>query len=333
MGLCNKTKRIIGLGIWILSQRSSFLRRHLARMGMRTRMEWFERFTGYTELVNGKVAQLTNIHRNYLSFTLHWRGWKYYEPITMLLFDRLLTDAEMFIDIGANIGLFSLVAASKEPKVKTVAFEPNPKLFAILMENANANDFCITCESKAISDKCSTSEFYVPESDMSGSLEPDFSERHRAVHTVSTVTLDAYIEEHARPGSLLLKIDVEGHEQSVLRGARETLRNIRPDIIVEVVREYDETIEAMLKECGYAFYRIAATGFCEVDGLSSAQERAGGEFNFLVTVRTPDEVSHLYEQCRHRIETLDLSQSSLKGRNQLDRLHQDDDARARRANG
>ena len=61
----------------------------------------------------------------------------------------------------------------------------------------------------------------------------------------------------------------------------------------------------MLKDSGYAFYRIEPSGFHKADRLAAPHAHAKSDFNYLVTVRTPEEVANLYAQCRSRIESLD----------------------------
>lgn len=312
MRLSLSAKRLIGSALWLSSSKFPELRRRLARFGLRTDTEWFEGFTGSAQVPNGNIIRLTNIDKNYLSFELHWKGWRYYEPVTILLLGQLLKQADMFIDVGANVGYYSLVAASENPTLKIVAFEPNPKLFTMLNDNISANGFQIVSEDIAMSDKTGSGEFFVPESDMSGSLEPAFRENHCSVPTVSTITLDDYMRKSPDVKVSLIKIDVEGHEQSVLRGASETLKNIHPDIILEVLQKYDVETESMLKQFGYSFYTITSSGFHHTKHLAPCREMSGYlSYNFLVTVRTPKEVADFYDSVRRKIETLDLSQTTL----------------------
>lgn len=97
-------------------------------------------------MASRKSATITNIDKNYLSFELFWKGWEYYEPITMLLLSELLRDKDVFFDIGANIGYYSICAASERGNLRVIAFEPHPKLFPILQDNARVNGYDITCE-------------------------------------------------------------------------------------------------------------------------------------------------------------------------------------------
>jgi FkbM family methyltransferase len=307
MELSDSLKRAVGVVIWKLTYPSPALRRSLAKTGMRTSPSWFKGRVGFAQVINGRSVKLTNIDQHYLSFKLHWQGWRGYEPVTMLLYEQLLQGAKTVIDIGANCGYFSMVAASECSDIRVIAFEPNPKLFRILRENVEANGFSIVCEDKAVSDHTGSSEFYLAASDMSGSLEHDFREQHQGVQSVTTVTLDDYLRGSDDSPPMIIKIDVEGHEQSVLRGAGQTLEKYKPDLILEVLAPYSDDVEQMLVGLGYSFYSISPTGLQPSARLVPVKGNKGTEYNNFVTVRAPEQVQHMYERYTERIELLETT--------------------------
>ncbi len=149
-----------------------------------------------------------------------WIGWEEQEELRAL--SRLLHPGDSFIDCGANIGLWSLVAAPiVGPEGQVDAFEPSPDVARRLAAHA-AQSPVIKVHAAALSDR-------------PGSVTLDVGSHHNLAHisdngtiAVAATTLDAALE---RPPSGI-KIDVEGHELQVLQGAREALAQ-RPWIVIE----------------------------------------------------------------------------------------------------
>jgi len=136
-----------------------------------------------------------------------------------------------FIDVGANIGGWSIRAAKLFRQV--FAFEPDRNVSALLRATMPAN---VIVYPIALSDHSGTAQLAVPVLDgrevatrasLQSGANPGFSEIHREV---PLATLDSYqLRDIAA-----IKIDVEGHEASVLDGAAETIARERPVLIVEV---------------------------------------------------------------------------------------------------
>ncbi len=158
-----------------------------------------------------------------------------------------------FVDIGANIGAWSIRAAGLFPQV--YAFEPDENVFALLQATAPAN---VRVHSIALSNRSGISQLAVPVVDgkelaTRASLEkganPGFTEIHR---DVALATLDS---QQLRDIAVI-KIDVEGHEAFVLDGAAETITRERPVLIVEIEERHHrgrsrEVFERLLSR-GYA---------------------------------------------------------------------------------
>jgi FkbM family methyltransferase len=149
-----------------------------------------------------------------------WIGWEEQEELRALR--RLLQSGETFVDCGANIGLWSLVAAPLVwPDGRVVAFEPNPAV-AKRLADAAVQSSVIEVHAVALSDE-------------PGVLALAAGREHNLArvssegrHSVAATTLDAVLER--RPDGI--KIDVEGYELNVLRGAVGALAH-RPWVIVE----------------------------------------------------------------------------------------------------
>lgn len=136
-----------------------------------------------------------------------------------------------FIDVGANIGTWSIRGAKLFPKV--YAFEPDRNLTALLRSTMPAN---VLIYSVALSDHSGTAQLAVPfvngkevtsRASLESSANLEFSEIYREV---ALTTLDSYQLRNIA----VIKIDVEGHEGLVLDGAAETIARERPVLIVEI---------------------------------------------------------------------------------------------------
>ena len=136
----------------------------------------------------------------------------------------LLRVGDTFIDIGANIGYYTVVASKVVGDTgRVIAFEPDPVSFALLKRNVEEND-CrnVTLLQKALSNSPGTLKLFLNESNKGAHRIFDRSGELNFVE-VEAMRLDDYLEDH--PGRVdLIKIDTEGAEGLILQGMRETLR-------------------------------------------------------------------------------------------------------------
>ena len=150
---------------------------------------------------------------------------------------RLLDKGEMFWDIGANIGYFSLLAAAAlQQSGRVIAFEPGQVAYARLMDNIALNPFRnITTFNLAVTDREGEAALHLAAGTADGCASlygagPEVTARE----ICRTVSLDGFAPSHALPGPDFIKIDVEGAELFVLQGAREILSVSRPLVLVEL---------------------------------------------------------------------------------------------------
>jgi len=129
----------------------------------------------------------------------------------------LFRDGDVFIDVGANVGLYSKLLSRLQtfhPTLRIVAFEPHPATFQRLKENLSTTAAQVHCV--ALSGSTTRLQFFEGSASAVFSAEPSpFSLRNRVVW-IETKRLD---EMPLPDGPIVLKIDVEGHEFEVLRGA------------------------------------------------------------------------------------------------------------------
>jgi FkbM family methyltransferase len=150
----------------------------------------------------------------------------------------LLHPGDLVVDVGANFGFWALAAANLGCSV--VAIEPIPPTRELLVANAIRNGLRDRLEvvSVAISDAVGELTMIVPAGETGHASAHPHPATSMEEFTVTATTLDNVIgDRHIR----LLKIDVEGHEASVLLGAEHILRNGSVDyVMIEIVGEHLE---------------------------------------------------------------------------------------------
>lgn len=188
-----------------------------------------------------------------------------YEPSTAAALLTLCERSDpgfVLYDVGANMGLYSAVAASMFSPRRVHAFEPAPSTAGMAERIVRRNRLDVTVHRVGISDRAGTADLYIsPVSDSSNSLVAGFRETDERI-TVETVTLDDVV---ARTGDRpdIIKIDVETHERAVLDGARATIERDRPAIVIEVLRrrgrDHGDEISEFFAGSGYQCYELSAT--------------------------------------------------------------------------
>lgn len=166
------------------------------------------------------------------------------EPHVLRWIDERLRPGDTFYDVGAHYGWMSLLACRRVgAKGKVIAFEPSPPLVEFLHRNKRVNGFSqLQIVSKAAADSVEReAPFYLKDGGDSFlnslvprlSVNPADSPLNDSSIRVETTTLDAFREE-SRSTPAAIKIDVEGAELLVLRGAKLLLKQWRPTLMIAV---------------------------------------------------------------------------------------------------
>lgn len=285
-------KRFAGDCLWFATASSPGLRRLARPLGVRIKPEWLVSRMAHVELANGKSVRMIGFAQSYMTFELHWKGWRYFSPYSVLTLRELLQGAAAFYDVGANVGYYALFAASERPGLEVVAFEPSPRNFPLLAANVALNGTRVRAVHSAVSDVTGRAVLHLPRSNMSGSLEAAFNPEVLEAAEVHAYSLDDYLQRHPAPaGPIVIKAIVEGHEPSVLRGAARLLTERRPDLILAVSRRYDDETVASLRERGYSFHAITDTGLRPEAHLDVCREGDRFFLEHLVTTRPAEEVA------------------------------------------
>jgi FkbM family methyltransferase len=185
-------------------------------------------------------------------------GW---EKISMKCWMQLCRNANVIFDIGANTGVYSLVAKAINTSSKVYAFEPLKQMFTKLVLNNELNQYDIICIEKAASDKNGKAIIYETGTDHVAAASLNAETRQDGnlnVETeIVTTTLDTFINENYIEKVDLIKMDVETHEPNVLEGYRIFLQKHRPDLLVEVLTdEVGSDLEKILNGLEYLYFNI-----------------------------------------------------------------------------
>jgi len=169
-----------------------------------------------------------------------WSGLRFERPELEFIL-KMLEPGMTFFDIGANVGVFSVAAGKTMEALQGAiyAFEPCPATFAVLEKNLQENELAgVHAHGLAVSERSGEASLYVNAAMKDGlnSLEDPSHGDAEVVGRVAVrvTTLDEFIVEHDIPGVDVMKVDVEGAELLVFRGARGLLaREDAPLILYE----------------------------------------------------------------------------------------------------
>jgi FkbM family methyltransferase len=199
---------------------------------------------------------------NWVDATLFLEG--SFEPNGITAMEGWITrnHADIFLDVGANIGIYSVCIAQNEQVRSIHAFEPDPRNYRQLQANLflSPNGQKVQAHNVALSDSAGEAELFVSrkttKTDVgkfntgTSSLTFDNARHEKsAVARVETRRLDDMISLHG--AVIAIKIDVEGHEPAVLAGAQRLLRENTCVLLVEVFEANLSRVDAVLANYGY----------------------------------------------------------------------------------
>jgi len=180
----------------------------------------------------------------------YWLG--IYELELQACIARELKSGNIFFDIGANAGFFSLIGARKVgEKGKVIAFEPLAENVETIMVQSKLNDFSnrIIVEQVALSDQEGSAKFLLHSNNSMGKLIDEGEAGSQAI-MVPISTLDRMAEKYGIPD--FVKIDVEGNESRVLEGAKHVLKAGKTVFLIELHnQEQVQEVRKLLNIAGY----------------------------------------------------------------------------------
>ena len=190
------------------------------------------------------IAPRRAVHSRGLRFSVQCDNWiTYYrwltynskEPETLDWIDRSVRDGDVFFDIGANIGLYSVYAARRHPRLRVVAFEPEYSNLHLLRDNVVENEMKerVAVYSLALSNRAGIGRLHVQDLTPGAALHTESNEP--MVQTLQDVpvvlsegigvtTIDLFCRETGLWPNCV-KLDVDGTEPQVLEGGLEAFRS------------------------------------------------------------------------------------------------------------
>ena len=164
----------------------------------------------------------------------------------------------LILDAGANIGLFTLLAARESQSSRIIALEPFPSTFRRLVENVNNNQMAdrVTCLNIALGDstelRCMD---LIPQFSQRRHLDRQGAERKTEFVSVPTTTLARVLEDQHISALDLLKLDIEGNEYEVLYSSPieilQSIRRIALEYHAEIEQNTPEELIAFLLRAGF----------------------------------------------------------------------------------
>ena len=203
---------------------------------------------------------------------------RYYEPEISRLLLQVLKEGDTAIDVGANVGFFSILAAAMVgPKGRVVSFEPDPANRARLANNLAVNGFTnVTVIENPATDKAGKVDFFINSDNSGGNALWDpaqfpgnvKSQAEKKVRQVDATTLDAETKRLKLAQPKLIKVDTEGADQKVLEGARELLAKAAVPFVVSELHEFglqrmgcsQESFRSYMEGLGYSTFTLYYSG-------------------------------------------------------------------------
>ena len=203
---------------------------------------------------------------------------RYYEPDIARVMLQVLRDGDTVIDVGANIGFFSILAATMVgPAGRVVSVEPDPANRARLEANFALNGYGnATVIGNPASDKAGPVAFYINSDHSGGNALWDparfpgnaGSAAAQKVSTLDAVTLDAEAKRLKLAKPKLIKVDTEGADQKVLQGAKKLLAKAGVPFVIAELHEFglaqlgcsQASFRGYMESLGYSAFALYFNG-------------------------------------------------------------------------
>lgn len=210
-----------------------------------------------------------------------------YEPaLIKLILEAVVPDKDV-IDVGANLGFFSCAAAKRLTTGSVLAIEPTDGAYRRLVQNIDLNgvkDKIVVFKGLA-SDTAGVSDIHFIDgmeeySSIEKSEHPAVAGRDMKSIKVPSKTIDQLVSEHGLHPAVI-KVDVEGAENLVFKGAHETLTKFRPMVLAELNRKMLGTFDSTPEELINQFKQL---GYKTVDPIRPGVEPGSVDFGDLLCI-------------------------------------------------
>lgn len=229
---------------------------------------WSEGFICIYDDISDKNIQLFWREDSFMESELYkyglYGGW---EKQSLKVWAYLAVKSNSILDVGANTGIYSVVAKANSSNANILSVEPIDINFDILQKNILQNSFEINTEKVALSDYDGTATMYMLKDrlnymtsidDNRYALHPEVGGKCEVIKTTVPVKNYSHLKNKYAIKELdLIKIDVEGHELAVLRSLYPELKANRPTIIIEIISDENANeINELLSPLQYSYFAI-----------------------------------------------------------------------------
>ena len=245
--------------------------------GLLNELIWLWPSKSIIEIQGSKMY--VNVHDKNLSMRRTFRAYalaRVHEESTTELFKKVVKEGDVVVDLGANLGYFTLLAAKLVGRRgKVYAFEPEPTNYNYLLKNIELNGYDnVLAIPKAASDKSGKVKLYICPYDSGHhtinqyggikAYKPDFAGDRKDFVEIETVTLDEFFKGTKQPISVI-KMDVEGAEMLALSGMDRVVKeseNLKmfveffPLLIKEMGGSPEEFIRKLLEDYHFSVFVI-----------------------------------------------------------------------------
>lgn len=220
-----------------------------------------------------------------------------YEQFQAQILFTLGKSADNFLDIGANMGFYSLALATLNPNLNVQSFEPQPRTYSYFATNVSLNklESQVKVFNCGLGSKEDNLKMYIPA--FTGSGGGSFANLHMEEGDAEEVlvpvkTLDTLVQSNSNID--LIKIDVEGFEFEVVEGGLELIKSGKPTIVIELLRKWmkpfgkqPQDVINLLNPLGYEVFSIGSSHLT----LITVIDESTFENNFIFI--HPDNSEHL----------------------------------------
>ena len=259
-------------------------------------------FNGIITIKVDDSHQFKIMHYGYeVENNLFWKGlYGSWEKHSMKLWTALSRESEVIFDIGANTGVYSMVAKAVNPHAAVHAFEPFKAIYKKMTDNAALNDFDVKGNCTAVSNYTGNAVIYAENADFAYSVTVNQNlwakDKEFIKMDIKTITLKDYIESNNISKIDLMKIDVEMHEPEVMEGFGEYFKKFKPVLLIEILNEeIADKLNKYFDPASYSFYNIdEQNGMKKTNVLSKSNY-----YNYLIV---PAEKEDWYNKTLKRIQ-------------------------------
>jgi FkbM family methyltransferase len=216
---------------------------------------------------------------------------------TIIILRLLKANAfQTFVDVGANLGYYSLLLASESNGINILSYEPDKNNYDLFLKSVKLNNFdtLISAKNYAIGEHCGENNLYLNKLGSGGHslVKPESLSLDQVAYTVNTLSLDSEEFLMQSDKRIFIKIDVEGFEHNVFKGARKLLnKKNKPILFYESWPINSKDINNLLTTLGYKIYGVnnyrpisshyfCATPLIDINNLSYQNNSNSNYFAF-----------------------------------------------------